>query len=73
MTCNTCNDWGSITVSYSWGQRGRIPCPNCRPVPHQVALGGEQGDSEDEVELYRLRRRVAELEADLVAIRGGKA
>jgi hypothetical protein len=72
MSCPTCNDWGSVKllatgmpvpVPYA------VPCPTCRPVEHQVAIGGEQGPDATELEIDRLRRRVADLEADLAALR----
>jgi hypothetical protein len=49
-----------------------IPCPECRPVDHRAATSGEQGDSADEIEIYRLRREVAELKATVAALSAGK-
>lgn len=71
MTCPLCSDWGTIRAS-AWGATAAFPCPTCRPVEHQVARGGEQGDTAEEMELHRLRRRVAELEADLAALKSGR-
>lgn len=79
--CSRCGDWGTVrhqavvegrdasaTAVHTWA----LPCPDCRPVEALAASGGEQGLTAEELELYRLRRRVAELEADVAALRAGR-